>query len=156
MKTINKVLIIMAGIVLLMTCSKSDDLLNNDLPENELKKAAVKGHFDYIFDHAYMPCVGEEVSGVWPTDFILTNHNYILLASAKGYLTGETTGNIYECNQPLVSHTNNDGVETIVTSTSQVWLDKKLIAILHWTYHLKVDENGEIIVTNENVFEGCK
>lgn len=155
MKTLKKVLFILAGICLLMTCSKSDDLLNSELPENELKSAVIKGQYDFVFDHYYSTCAGEYINGVCPTNFMITSHNYKEMANLKYYITGETTGNIYECNQPIVYHYNNDGNLSMAISTSQVKLDNKLICVFHWSYQFTTNENGELIVVKANLFEHC-
>jgi hypothetical protein len=155
MKTLKKVLFIMTGICLLMTCSKSDNLFNDDLPENGLKSAVIKGQYDFIFNHYYLTCAGEYVNGVCPTNFMITSHSYKEMANLKYYLTGETTGNIYECSQPLVFHFNNDGNQTIGSSTGQVRLNNKLISVFHWSYQCTTNENGELVVIKDNVFEHC-
>jgi hypothetical protein len=48
-----------------------------------------------------------------------------------------------------------NGREITDGSTATIRLNGKLIAVLHWTYHLTVNANGEVTAETVNFFFDC-
>jgi hypothetical protein len=147
MKTLKKFIFIMAGICLLMTCSKSDDFFNNDSPDNDLKSSAViKGEVVYDMSEQYFPCADEYFTGFVTVEYMITKNLY-KERPFKVNIIGATSGNVYELSQTWKTNWYSfNGREATDVSTATIRLDGKLLALLHWTYHLTVNANGEVTV----------
>jgi hypothetical protein len=116
----------------------------------------IKGLIEYDMSTQYFPCADEYFIGTVTVEYKIMPHLY-MEKPFKIQLIGATTGNVYELTQNYrgTFYLPFNGREITDGSTATIRLNGKLIAVLHWTYHLTVNKNGEVTVETVNFFWDC-
>jgi hypothetical protein len=109
------------------------------------------------FEGVFIPCLGEFVTGEYEVCTIVWKNKVQLKVS--GFLTGETTGNLYTMSQVsnmiggLIRSKKAENYTNVLNAN--ICLDGVPVYTIHIFYHYTINANGEWVAMVFDVVEEC-